>query len=149
MISTCREFLLWRHKYIDINRSRWERGLIPMHIKKYIWLVLEFIPSTQIKQIEKVIFNEEFPYDNQWIKYDIALLKLKTPLELNDDVQPACLPTEEMNSIAYSHDECYISGWGASSKWNRLQNAKYLYTVNVNKNFAFYCQCLYYSIYHE
>ena len=79
-------------------------------------MFIQFLSYTQIKQIEKVIFNQEFPYDDNWIKYDIALLKLKTPLELNDDVQPACLPTEEMNSIAYSHDECYISGWGASSK---------------------------------
>ena len=73
-------------------------------------------------QIEKVIYNEDFPYNPSLLQYDIAILKLTSPLEFNDDVKPACMPTEEMNSVEYSNDDCYISGWGRSSKYNKLDN---------------------------
>ena len=40
-------------------------------------------------------------------------MKLGSPLELNDDVQPACLPSSPgYLSLESTKDRCFTSGWG-------------------------------------
>ncbi|XP_053151049.1 plasminogen isoform X2 [Hemicordylus capensis] len=41
---------------------------------------------------------------------DIALLKLSRPVELTNEVIPACLPPA--NSMVANRAECYVTGWG-------------------------------------
>ena len=58
----------------------------------------------KVRKIDQIIWNTD--YSNN----DIALLKLKSPLVFNQNVQPACLPP----SIDYYpvHKTCFVSGWG-------------------------------------
>uniref|UniRef100_A0AAY4B7E7 pancreatic elastase II n=1 Tax=Denticeps clupeoides TaxID=299321 RepID=A0AAY4B7E7_9TELE len=45
-----------------------------------------------------------------FIRNDIALIKLETPVPVSDTVTPACLPEPE---FILPHDEsCYVTGWG-------------------------------------
>ncbi|CAB1347966.1 unnamed protein product, partial [Coregonus sp. 'balchen'] len=58
--------------------------------------------------VEKIIYNKNYnprSHDN-----DIALMKLRTPMNFSDTIRPICLPQ-------YEHDlpggtQCWISGWG-------------------------------------
>ncbi|KAJ8009055.1 hypothetical protein DPEC_G00084870 [Dallia pectoralis] len=59
-------------------------------------------PSKQERSLSKLI---EGPAGK-----DIALLKLETPVVINDKVLPACLP--EKDYIVPPETECYVTGWG-------------------------------------
>ena len=48
--------------------------------------------------------------NNDWI-----ILKLDIPLELNDDVQPACLPLSNWAPETDLDNNCVASGWGLLS----------------------------------
>ncbi|KAF3835492.1 hypothetical protein F7725_028050 [Dissostichus mawsoni] len=41
---------------------------------------------------------------------DIAMIKLASPVVLNDKVQPSCVP--ESGEVAPHDDPCYVTGWG-------------------------------------
>ena len=43
---------------------------------------------------------------------DFVILKLNEPLELNEYVQPACLPPSNYHQEDSTVNECYTSGWG-------------------------------------
>nr|XP_009289871.1 transmembrane protease serine 5 isoform X2 [Danio rerio] len=58
--------------------------------------------------VERIIYNKN--YNHRTHDNDIALVKLKTPLNFSDTIRPVCLPQ-------YDHDlpggtQCWISGWG-------------------------------------
>ncbi|KAG8444470.1 hypothetical protein GDO86_009590 [Hymenochirus boettgeri] len=59
-------------------------------------------PSKQIRDVER-IFKEP-------TNADIALLKLKSPVKITDEVIPVCLPT--INYVVPGKSECYVTGWG-------------------------------------
>uniref|UniRef100_A0A8D0EAB2 Plasminogen n=1 Tax=Salvator merianae TaxID=96440 RepID=A0A8D0EAB2_SALMN len=59
-------------------------------------------PSAQHRSIER-IFKEPNGAD-------IALLKLSSPVLINDKVIPACLPPA--NSVVASETVCFVTGWG-------------------------------------
>lgn len=65
----------------------------------------------QVKHIEAFIMHED--YDNDQLRNDIALIKLKDPLTLSSSspwkVNPICLPTN--GSLNYG-EEILVSGWG-------------------------------------
>ena len=42
----------------------------------------------------------------------MVILKLGKPLELNDDVKPACLPSSNYLDLTSTEDRCFTSGWG-------------------------------------
>ena len=49
------------------------------------------------------------------------ILKLGSPLEFNQDVQPACLPpSANYLDINSSEDRCFTSGWGTLSEGKYL-----------------------------
>uniref|UniRef100_H2LKA2 Transmembrane serine protease 5 n=1 Tax=Oryzias latipes TaxID=8090 RepID=H2LKA2_ORYLA len=58
--------------------------------------------------VEKIIYNKN--YNHRTHDSDIALIKLRTPLNFTDTIRPICLPQ-------YKYDlpggtQCWISGWG-------------------------------------
>ncbi|XP_071768959.1 transmembrane protease serine 5 [Centroberyx gerrardi] len=58
--------------------------------------------------VEKIIYNKN--YNHRSHDSDIALMKLRTPLNFSDTIRPVCLPQ-------YDYDlpggmQCWISGWG-------------------------------------
>ena len=70
----------------------------------------------QASRIEKIIWPTSGgkPYVPEGPDNDIVILKLKSPLKFNSNVQPACLPS---SNWAPENDEkqkerCFVSGWG-------------------------------------
>ena len=43
---------------------------------------------------------------------DFVIVKLNEPLELNENVQPACLPPSNYLPEDSTENTCYTSGWG-------------------------------------
>ncbi|XP_048873187.1 elastase 2 like [Brienomyrus brachyistius] len=56
----------------------------------------------------KIVVNEK--WNPLFIRNDIALVKLETPVTFTDDIKPACLP--EAGDILPNEAPCYITGWG-------------------------------------
>ncbi|XP_073483556.1 plasminogen-like [Aquarana catesbeiana] len=59
-------------------------------------------PSKQVRDVEKMFLEPS--------NADLALLKLKSPALITDEVLPACLPPE--NYVMPDKSECYVTGWG-------------------------------------
>ncbi|XP_053318135.1 ovochymase-1 [Spea bombifrons] len=73
-------------------------------------------PTEQKVAVGMIVLHEEFEllrYD-----YDIALLRLKEPLELNDFVRPVCLPSAA-DTLAPS-SVCVVTGWGNTQEGGQL-----------------------------
>ena len=68
----------------------------------------------QVRKVKEIILNQEFPYHSVVAGYDFVIFKLDSPLEFNEDVQPACLPTSDFFPEYDSTvgDRCFTSGWG-------------------------------------
>ena len=73
--------------------------------------------SAQKSQVEKTFIHPEF--DDDLLFANIAVLKLKTPLQLEEGVvQPACLP--DFNFEPIFGETVVASGWGARQILNGL-----------------------------
>ena len=69
----------------------------------------------QVRDIAQVIYNndEGFEYNDSTLNNDFVILKLSDSLELNENVQPACLPTSsEYLGVSSTEERCFTSGWG-------------------------------------
>merc|ERR1712156_1403412 len=68
----------------------------------------------QVRNIAQVMNNIQ--YNPNTFENDFAILKLDSPLELDDDVKPACLPTSsDYLDVSSTEEECFTSGWGTLS----------------------------------
>merc|ERR1711962_1315891 len=79
----------------------------------------------QLRDIAQVIYNqnEGFQYDGQTLNNDFVILKLSNPLELNDDVKPACLPSSsDYLGVSSTEERCFTSGWGTLSSGGSATN---------------------------
>ena len=68
----------------------------------------------QASRIEKIIWPASGGKPFEMPNNDIIILKLKSSLNFNSNVQPACLPSPDW---APENDEkmkerCFVSGWG-------------------------------------
>merc|ERR1712079_711472 len=53
----------------------------------------------------------------------MGILKLDSPLTLNDDVQPACLPSSASYlGVSETEERCFTSGWGTLSSGGSSTN---------------------------
>jgi len=52
-------------------------------------------------------------YNSRAIDWDFALIRLESPMEINDCVGTVCLPTEDADVAPNS--QCWITGWGTLS----------------------------------
>ncbi|KAG8518592.1 Transmembrane protease serine 2 [Galemys pyrenaicus] len=87
-------------------------------------------------KIQKVIVHPS--YDTKTKNYDVALMKLQTPLTFNgagpgggaepDNVRPVCLPNPGL--MLEPMQSCWISGWGATSE--KGQTSEELNAANVH-----------------
>ncbi|CAG5131986.1 unnamed protein product [Candidula unifasciata] len=73
---------------------------------KYITSLEERDPTEQRRDVSSFVIHED--YDKAVMSNDIAMLKLAQPLEFNESVLPACLPspTDTLEQI------CTVAGWG-------------------------------------
>lgn len=70
----------------------------------------------QVRNILRVAYNHDLPFNSGTLDNDWEILKLSSELELNDDVLPACLPSSaDYLSTSSTKDECFTSGWGTLS----------------------------------
>ena len=69
--------------------------------------------------IAQIISNDELPFidvGNAAFNNDWIILKLESQLTLDDNVQPACLPSDStFLPLTASEEQCWTSGWGALS----------------------------------
>ncbi|XP_029429061.1 transmembrane protease serine 5 [Rhinatrema bivittatum] len=75
------------------------------------WLVFEGIASTERQPgsaLEKIIYHPNF--NERSHDYDIAVMKLKSPLRFSDSRQAVCLPPYKENLRGGM--QCWITGWG-------------------------------------
>ena len=59
------------------------------------------------------IWHEDFVYNPVKFTNDWIILKLGYPLDFNEDVYPACLPTSpDWFPETDPNNRCFVSGWG-------------------------------------
>merc|ERR1739838_801936 len=72
----------------------------------------------QIRNIASIVWNTNAgqTYNSGTLDNDFVILKLESPLELNADVQPACLPSSAAYlDVSSTEERCFTSGWGTLS----------------------------------
>ncbi|XP_039455749.1 transmembrane protease serine 3 [Oreochromis aureus] len=89
--------------YGFVNSSMWA---------VYVGLTEQPLHGAQALAVEKIVYHNR--YRQKGLGYDIALMKLAKPLEVDGSVQPICLPShgEEFKEGTL----CWISGWGATEE---------------------------------
>ncbi|XP_035202104.1 transmembrane protease serine 5 isoform X1 [Oxyura jamaicensis] len=77
------------------------------------WLVGTGVARGSIEQeagvpVEKVIYHPL--YNGSSLDYDIALMKLRVPLNFSDAIRAVCLPPSHRD--LFQGTPCWVSGWG-------------------------------------
>ena len=70
---------------------------------------------SQVKDIAGIVLNNEkgFVYEKDTHDNDYIILKLGSPLQFNENVQPACLPSSSsFLGLNSTKTMCFTSGWG-------------------------------------
>ena len=75
--------------------------------------------------MSRVIWNTESGFAYQGMNNDMVLLKLKSALSFNENVQAACMPDSNWNPGSNHH--CFVSGWGT------LNSGYNFYTLTIKK----------------
>ena len=87
----------------------------------------------QASRIEKIIWPASGGKPFEMPNNDIIILKLKSSLNFNSNVQPACLPSPDW---APENDEkmkerCFVSGWGNTAYGKEVNNPQKIKWVRV------------------
>ena len=90
---------------------------------------IETIPQQNIA-VANIIMRDD--YDEQNVNNDIALLRLSSEVVFNDNVVPACLPTDPNN--LYVGQQAVVSGWGTTSSGGSTSNLLKETTVKIVAN---------------
>lgn len=65
--------------------------------------------------VERIIKHPKYDaYSNH--DYDVALMKLKTPIKYNSHVRPVCLATSDFDAGT----NCFVTGWGHTSEGGNI-----------------------------
>merc|ERR1711997_473257 len=95
----------------------------------------------QVRGISQVISNTDPPYNSNSLNNDWVIVKLDSPLELNDNIQPACLPSADYLPATATEARCFTSGWGTlssgGSSTNNLQYVRVPAITNAQCNSAY------------
>ena len=79
----------------------------------------------QKKKIAKIILHEQ--YDSSNFDYDIAMIKLSSPISYTERVKPICLPSSGLDFSAGT--QCFVTGWGKLGESGSFP--KHLYQAKV------------------
>ncbi|XP_064479513.1 chymotrypsinogen A-like [Ornithodoros turicata] len=77
--------------------------------------------TVQTRKVSKIIRHPAYFAHSK--DSDISLIKLRTPVNFTDHVQPICLP-KNMFSVPAIGSKCYTTGWGltkGTGHWTRLK----------------------------
>ncbi|CAG9764163.1 unnamed protein product [Ceutorhynchus assimilis] len=69
--------------------------------------------NVQTSQVAQVWIHSN--YNQTYLKNDVAILRLATPMYMNNRVMPICLPQSGRNYIGSSSASCVVSGWGQTN----------------------------------
>jgi len=86
--------------------------------------------TAQSIKASNIIMRDD--YNERSITNDIAILKLATDVQFNDNVVPACLPTNP--SLTYANQDAIVSGWGTTSQGGRTSNVLKETTVKITED---------------
>lgn len=81
------------------------------------------------QEVEEVILHSGYQVGKYYD--DIALLKLKKPIQFEETVLPACLPLENRN---YLNEKATVLGWGDTSYAGRSSEILQEATINIMSN---------------
>ena len=72
--------------------------------------------STPIRKVSKIITHEKYDFVTQF--NDIALLRLTDPVQYNENIQPICLPSSDIEEP----DGLWVAGWGRIEEGGRTSD---------------------------
>ncbi|XP_026187415.1 transmembrane protease serine 11D [Mastacembelus armatus] len=75
---------------------------------------------TQIRSISEVKMHKG--YDDVTSDNDVTLVRLSSPFNFTDHVQPICTPHNVTHELTLNFNHCFISGWGSTHYNGRLVN---------------------------
>ncbi|XP_045641702.1 plasma kallikrein isoform X1 [Ursus americanus] len=79
----------------------------------------EITKETPFSQIKELIIHQNYKIlDGSG--HDIALIKLKTPLNYTEFQKPICLPSKADTNTIYTN--CWVTGWGFTKEKGEIQN---------------------------
>ncbi|EFB25442.1 hypothetical protein PANDA_012582, partial [Ailuropoda melanoleuca] len=79
----------------------------------------EITKETPFSQIKELIIHQNYKIlDGSG--HDIALIKLKTPLNYTEFQKPICLPSKADTNTVYTN--CWVTGWGFTKEKGEIQN---------------------------
>ena len=88
----------------------------------------------QVRTVVQNVWNQDLEFNAETRNNDWIILKLDTPLDFNDEVQPVCLPSPNWAPNIDSFNHCFVSGWGNSelerNSSNTLQWIEVLFLIN-------------------
>ena len=71
-----------------------------------------FVFFKQVRTVVQNVWNQDLEYNEETKNNNWIILKLDIPLDFNDNVQPACLPSPNWFPDRDSSSRCFVSGWG-------------------------------------
>ncbi|XP_015917849.1 chymotrypsin-C isoform X2 [Parasteatoda tepidariorum] len=96
----------------------------PKKYNGYIGTINRDGPDSELL-FDEIIAHKEY---GSGTEYDIALMKVRTPATLSDNIQTVCLPTKD---ALFEDMTAQVIGWGVSEKGGR-ESAKTLQTATEN-----------------
>ncbi|EDW83049.2 uncharacterized protein Dwil_GK22647 [Drosophila willistoni] len=88
-------------------------------------------PAIVEVQVKESILHPQYDDDNENLHHDIALLRLNQSIELNQYVQPVCLPITKASPPILPGEFLVVSGWGCTLQ-NQPSNIKQRLSVGAN-----------------
>lgn len=67
------------------------------------------------RSVERIVVHPG--YQTTVIDNDIALIQLAEPVEFDDFVRPACLPSDSNINEEEYYSKCYATGWGRTDEY--------------------------------
>ncbi|XP_030239548.1 serine protease 7 isoform X2 [Drosophila navojoa] len=86
--------------------------------------------------VEEAIPHPQYDASSRHRHHDIALIRLSSPVQLNEYIQPICLPLPSVRSAINNNEMLVVSGWGRTLQ-SRQSNIKQRLDVPVKS--AAYC----------
>ena len=87
--------------------------------------------TEQIIPIDKIIVLPKYdPAKRPRYDDDVALVKLRDPINFNNNVRPVCLPTIDFAPGT----NCYATGWGNTTEGGNIAQVNILMSYSVAGN---------------
>ncbi|XP_075840661.1 plasma kallikrein [Microtus pennsylvanicus] len=90
----------------------------------------EITKETSFSKIKDLIIHQNYKVGEG--NYDIALIKLQTPLNYTEFQKPICLPSKDDTNTIYTN--CWVTGWGYTKEGGEIQNTLQKATIPLVPN---------------